>query len=250
MIHTTGWVTVLAIVFLGVVSPAMAAHAADPRVEISHDGVTFSHGSDLGLFTDMGYLSPSDAESETVWVRNATSETGRLRIDVHDAWSSDPALAAAMVLTTRTPNAQPSTVIIGDVINAPGGCQVINGPLLLGPGETVELTARLALESSLGDQPGQSGQAGALSEARFAIRAVLVDSSVPSEAMDDCSDTSPSEWDPAPTPDAPLQTINPDGSLPMTGTDVALGGAVAAGLAIAAGATLMLARRRSRTRLD
>lgn len=220
-----------------VATPAYAADSTSP-ILISNDGVTYAASSDLGLFADASLVVPGDTSAESIWIKNNTDETGRVRVDLYDAQATDRDLAGAMTIATQ-PGGSPATVLTA--VDS-GSCVVLSNDLLLGPGEAVQLQATMSVDAALGSDQGDAGDEGQNSSVSFRLRAILSDADVAASVFPGDACTVISEPMPT-TPGAPSDP--PDAvELPATGSAIEPGIGVAAGAALAAGLVLMFGRRK------
>ncbi|EPR76413.1 hypothetical protein ADILRU_1178 [Leifsonia rubra CMS 76R] len=155
------------VIALGVllsVTPASAATGVG-EIEVSDDGVTFARSYPGVLFDQIARLSPGDAQSKTVYVRNSGTAPGYLRVTLRDVRYSDEKFGNALTVTTNTPRDTGNATPISSAVP----CQVTHEGTLIAPGEIVPVVATLAL----GNLDGTDGQAAT---ATLALRFALSDS--------------------------------------------------------------------------
>ncbi len=219
-------------VAIAVVGPASAASAADGDLLVSTDGVTYTAGNTLPLFAPSVRFVPGDVDSAEVWVKNAASTAGLLRVELIDPATDDPPFAAHLALSA-TPAGALQQPVGFDTAIANGSCTVLSGTRVLAAGESLRLDIRSAIDTALTGDQGQQGSA------RFVLRATLVDAVAgtpaapgsPCLAVPDVDPTSPTK----------------PGSLPHTGGTVPWTLAVLAVLAVGSGGfAFVIGRRRRR----
>lgn len=164
---------VLAVALSGGVAPS--ATAAGNELLVSTDGVNFSPGSTLSLFTRMGRVVPGDRSTERVWVKNASQVDAVLRIDLVDPRSDDAALAAAFSLSVVPQGGQASPPVTIEAGASNGACTALGGGMTLGPGESLRLDVTASVDAALAEQHGMLGTVG------FSLRAVLIESTAAEE---------------------------------------------------------------------
>lgn len=152
-----------AIVLLGAAGPAAAAGG----VEVSRNGVDFAATLPGGVFDRLTIAVPGDVQSTGFWIRNTGPVTARLRIVIAAVSVSDPVLANALTVTAST-SAHPGASAL---LASATPCRVLTEGDVLAPGDSVHVTATLAL----GDLNGRLGQKGT---AGFDLRIELTDSVV------------------------------------------------------------------------
>lgn len=222
----------------GVALPASGA-VSDPLV-ISHDGVTFTPGSDISLFTEAGRIVPGDEATERVWLRNDAPDPGLLRIDLVNVRADDADLAEATGLTFIDASGEILGRLTIEQALQSGTCVLVRNDLLLEPGETLQLDVGVTVDAGLGSAPGDDGRDGTLGSVGFQLRSTLSDAAA-----------GPSDGSACPPPDSPFPPTDPDGppddgALPATGAEInAAALTVSAGLLLA-GAFLALRTRRRR----
>lgn len=219
-------------------TPAVAA-TPDSILSVSHDGVTFTPDSSFSLFTQIERVVPGDSMTESIWVRNDTAQSGRLRLDMVDARGDDLALATATSVVFTTPG-RDAHGTVQDGIDA-GSCLVLSDDILLGAGESVKLTSTLTVDPELGQRAGQAGDEGAEGSVGFGFRAILSDASVSADVFPGRACTVQAEA----IPSAPAAT----GDLAVTGTAVPVTAMIIAVGAIGTGLVSFL-RRSTKGRRD
>ncbi len=194
--------------FLIVASPALTppvpvaagvntAGAAD-HLLVSHNGHTYTPGSDANLFADAGRVVPGDVTTERLWMRNAAPEPGTLRLYLVNVATDDLDLAQNTEITlTDGAGTELGKSTLGQALSA-GGCTRLTDDVLVAPDETVPLDIALAQDPSLGSERGDDGREGTLGSVQFQVRATLSDAQAGSGEDDDC----PRPLEP-PTPDRP-----------------------------------------------
>lgn len=144
---------------------APVAAAPGDGIQVSPDGVTYAASLPGGLFDQITISVPGDSQSAEFWISNIGPVPAYLRVAVANVAVSDPVLAGALSVNAST-TAHPGTPA---ALAAAQPCQVLTEGDLLLPGDTVHVSATLAL----GDLDGLSGQGGT---ATFALRVGLTDS--------------------------------------------------------------------------
>ncbi|MBH0116460.1 hypothetical protein I6E52_06330 [Salinibacterium sp. NG253] len=144
------------LVALGVVLGATPASAATGVgvVEVSDDGVSFARTYPGVIFDSIALLSPGDSQSDIVYVRNTGTAAGFLRVTMQDVSYSDATFANALSVTTSTPSNAGSA----HAISGASPCLVTHEGLTIAAGQTVPVTATLALGNLTGSQ-GQGATA-------------------------------------------------------------------------------------------
>ena len=149
--------------------------AAAGDIQVSPDGVTFSNQYPGSLFDSIGHLVPGDTDAEMFYLRNSGNAAGFLRLTVRDVVSTNTDFAQALTVTASTPGYPGEPVVVGSV----NPCWVLLERHRVEPGETVGVTAQLAL----GDLHGQAGQGAT---AGMVIRVSLSDTSAGTLPPTDC----------------------------------------------------------------
>ncbi|MBH0109767.1 hypothetical protein I6E81_06270 [Salinibacterium sp. NG22] len=144
------------LVALGVALGATPASAATGVgvVEVSDDGVSFARTYPGVIFDSIALLSPGDSQSDIVYVRNTGTAAGFLRVTMQDVSYSDATFANALSVTTSTPSNAGSA----HAISGASPCLVTNEGVTIAAGQTVPVTATLALGNLTGSQ-GQGATA-------------------------------------------------------------------------------------------
>lgn len=226
---------VLALVAVSALGSAVAAHAADDDLLVSHDGTRFVAESTTPLFDDIGRVVPGDAHTRSLWVRNTAEQSGRLRIDLVDVTTDDRALADAVSVSVSVDDVESAPVSITRA--AQDGCYILIDMPVIAPDATVRVDARLAVDQNLGSAVGDDGREGTNGRFGFGLRASLADPSAPEAPPGTC----------VPVPhETASATANADGALPATGNAVPLVAILAAGGAVIAGLALRTARSKER----
>lgn len=207
-----------------------AAEFAEPLL-ISHDGQTFTPGSDVDLFAHAGRVVPGDGATESFWVRNDAGEIGDLRLDLVnvEANNLDLARATELLLTDGSDRRLGRTTVAEAI--AAGQCTTVASDLTLGPGETVAVIAALSIDPELGSAPGDSGREGALASVDFQLRATLSDARAGAGDPDGC---------PSPGGQGPSE------DLPATGSQFTVPALVLSAVLLAGGLLALLLSRRGR----
>lgn len=133
-----GGATITAITIGGLLAVAPPAFAADGDLQVSTDGITYSNGSELPAFPPERRFVPGDAETSSVWVRNAGATPALLRIDLVDPSSDDPDFAAHVDIAA-TPAGSAVDAISFAAGVAGGSCTVLSGDRVMAPGEAVRV---------------------------------------------------------------------------------------------------------------
>lgn len=215
---------------------SVPAAADEGSILISHDGVNFVASSDLALFSDAGRVVPGDEVTDTVWIKNNTAVTAKVRIDLTEVSANDSDLAEATWIVIDSARVGVSVQSSIDQ----GACTVLSNDLVLAPGQAAPIDARMAVDAELGSRPGDVGDEGQNGSVSFQIRALLADAAVdmpgvPGEACVGFSQ---------PTPVPTVSPTQPPAELPATGSAVpapATLGLMAAGMI---GGALLLWRGR------
>lgn len=141
------------VILAGVMAVAVpaVAHADDGAILVSHDGVAWSTNFPGELFPSAALLIPGAHTTTTLWLKNATTEEGYLRVTLDGAVSSAADYGDALTVAA----AVPSTVGVAVPMTAVGDCIVLLNGVLVPAGAEVPLTVTLAL----GNLDGQHGQA-------------------------------------------------------------------------------------------
>jgi hypothetical protein len=210
-----------ALVALGGAAPALAATG----IQVSADGVTYAASLPDGLFQQIEISVPGDSQDAEFWIRNDGPVAAHLRVLVASVSVSDPVLADALTVSASTA-AHPGPTV---TLSSAQPCHVLTEGDLLQPGDTVHVTARLAL----GDLDGLDGQGGTAS---FALRVHLTDSSVP---------LPPTECG---TNATDIPAAGGDGDIPLayTGAEVPLPFIIGAASLLGVGLFLLVAAKRRR----
>jgi len=207
-------------------TPASAATGVG-IVEVSADGVNFAESYPGVIFDDIALLVPGDSQNETVYVRNAGTATGYLRITLQDVAYSDQHFGDALTVTTSTATSVGSAA----AISSANPCQVTHEGTLIGPGEIVPVLTTLAL----GNLDGTDGQGATAS---LALRFTLTDTTPGTLPATDCSTagttvpvTPPGDGAPGATGSAPtdgssafIAVPNPGSSPAPATSEIASGG--------------------------
>jgi hypothetical protein len=216
----------LVMTFAIIAPPAdVAAAAAAGGIAVSPDGVTYAAALPGGLFDQITISVPGDSQTTEFWIRNSGPVPAYLRVAVAAVTVSDPVLADALTVAAST-TAHPGTPV---ALSTAQPCQVLTEGDLLSPGDTVHVTARLAL----GDLDGLSGQGGT---ATFALRVGLTDSAIPlppTSCGEDGTD---------------IPVTDGDGDIPLayTGAEIPLPLIIGAASILGVGLFLLVAARRRR----
>ncbi|WP_448389378.1 LPXTG cell wall anchor domain-containing protein [Microbacterium aurum] len=212
---------------LVLVAVPIPAAAADDGLLVSHDGVTYVADSTLPIYPEAWRWVPGDEQTSAVWVRNAGTTDGLLRIDLIAPDADDVRFAQSVAIAAGAPGGGGEDVLFADAMGN-GDCTVLSTGLVLAPGESRRIDVTTAVSSAL------SGDEAAQARLSFALRASLTDAAAGSAAAV-----------------GSVCTVIPDeipsstGSLPHTGgavpwTIIALG---AAGVTVG-GSVFLLGRRR------
>ncbi|RLQ83908.1 hypothetical protein D9V28_06550 [Mycetocola zhadangensis] len=181
-------------------TPATAATAAvDEPLLISRDGVTFAPASDVPLFPLAGRIVPGDEVTDRVWLRNDSTEAGRLGLNLANATATNRDLAQASDLTFTDVDGRELAQITVEEAVAAAPCAPLNNDIVLAPGETFPLDIALNFDATTGSAPGDSGREGALGTLSFQLRATLTDAQV--DPGDDGSVLCPPTGGTGPNPD-------------------------------------------------
>ncbi len=209
---------------LGSLGGALSASAAD-GIEVSPDGVTYADLLPGGLFDQITISVPGDSQTTGLWVRNAGPVSAYLRVMIANVTVSDPVLAGALTVDASTV-AHPGTAA---ALSMAQPCYVLTEGDLLAPGDTVHVTATLAL----GDLSGLSGQGGTAS---FALRIGLSDSVIPLPPTE-CGTTG-----------TDIVVTGGSGNIPLahTGAEAPIPLIIGAASVLGAGLFLLVAARRRR----
>lgn len=209
---------------LGSLGGASSASAAS-GIEVSPDNVTYAATLPGGLFNQITISVPGDSQTTDFWVRNAGPVPAYFRVAIANVTVSDPVLAGALSVNASTV-AHPGTAA---TLAAAQPCRVLTEGDLLSPGDTVQVTARLAL----GDLQGLVGQGGTAS---FDLRVGLSDSVIPLPPTS-CSTTG-----------TDIQVTGGGGNIPLasTGTETPVPVIIGAASILGVGIFLLVAARRRR----
>lgn len=112
---------------------AVPANAAPDIVQVSPDGVTYSANYSGSVFTTIAKMVPGESQNGSLYVRNASSTPGFLRIVLKDVTFSDQDFADALTMSATTPDqrgtdtpvtlAEPCWVLLDGAV-VPGGASV------------------------------------------------------------------------------------------------------------------------------
>jgi len=174
--------TAVALLGFAGVSSASAATGVGV-VELSDDGITYSSSYPGSIFDDITALSPGDSQSDTIYVRNAGTAAGYLRITIRDVSYSDQAFANALTVSTGATGGTGGAV----AISAANPCAVTSEGIVLSPGQSIPVVATLAL----GNLNGTAGQGATAS---VSLRITLSDTSpgaTPATSCDSVGTTVP-----------------------------------------------------------
>jgi hypothetical protein len=207
---------------LGLLGSVLPATAAGNELLVSRDGVHFSSGSTLPLFTGMGRVVPGDRRSEQIWVKNDSMVDAVLRVDLIDPHTDDAALAAAFSLSVAYTGGQSSPPVTIEVGVRNGSCTVLRDGVVLRPGQDLRLRLTAGVDAALDRRHGQRGTVG------FRLRGVLVDAAAAEPVVPGSRCGLPSE-PPAPPTDPGLD------QLPTTGSGAWLPIGLVGGASIVAG---------------
>jgi hypothetical protein len=185
-------------------SPAPAA-AASGIIEVSDNGVNFSSTYSGALFDDLTRLVPGDSQQSVFYVRNASSETGMLRITLGDVTVTDTDYADALTVSASTNG---YTGIAATVLSA-NPCWVLLEGQVVGPGQIVAVTATMML----GELHGKAGQGAS---AGLTIGVALSDAAVGALPPTECGRTDV----PIPVIPQPAPTNRPGADGSTTGGEV------------------------------
>lgn len=208
-----------------------AARAADGDLLVSTDGVAYTTGTTLPLFAPSVRFVPGDVDSAQVWVKNAATTAGLLRVELINPATDDPLFASHLALSA-TPAGGVLQPVGFDTAIANGTCTVLSGTRVLAAGESLRLDIRSAVDTAL---TGAQGQQGAVT---FALRATLVDAAAGAAAQPGTACLAVPDAGPTPPP-------NP-GSLPHTGGTVPWTLVVLGALALGSGGFAFVVGRRRR----
>lgn len=224
------------------VPAAASASPIDPLVLVSYDGDTFTASATVDLFSAAGAVVPGDAIIQDVWIKNATTAAGRLRIDIINVRANDTDFAEAVTVNLGTESSQ---VRVSDAVDA-GSCLVMMNDVVLEPGAVIQLPAEMAVDAILGERQGDQGSEGQGASVSFQLRALLSDAAVPSDVVagDACTVVPDPEAPPATTQPSPPSTAAPN--LPATGAADVSVIAVSAVAAMIAGAFAIARHRRTK----
>ncbi|MBB5632461.1 hypothetical protein BKA04_000684 [Cryobacterium mesophilum] len=162
---------VTALVLGGVVAPASAVTG----IEVSRDGMTFTGALPGTLFDQITVSVPGDTQSTVLYVRNAGSTAGFLRVALTSVTVSDPALAEALTVSAATADFPGAPVALAEA----EPCHVLTEGDLVAPGGVVRISSALRF----GDLQGTIGQNGS---ATFSFRVSLSDAVVGSLLPTEC----------------------------------------------------------------
>ncbi|CAN5383273.1 hypothetical protein BH11ACT3_BH11ACT3_16110 [soil metagenome] len=140
-----------ALVLAPLSATAAPSTSTDPLVQLSTDGVNFS-ASVAPLFDTSLRMIPESAQSRSLWVMNASTEEGYLRVVVGGVTGNNRELLNALSLQADTEAMTGSSVSL----TSANPCHVLTEGALLGPGGTM----RVDLSLLLGDMNGSHGQGG------------------------------------------------------------------------------------------
>ncbi len=133
-------VAIAAFAVIAAVSAPTAASAESGDLTLSLDGIHFSDSLPSGIFDGSGLLVPGDQLVQTLWVKNASSIAGDLRISRSSAISGPSALSRAITVRDVT------TTVAGQgaAVGAPA-CSLVAVPGLLEPGQSVAIPLTLTM---------------------------------------------------------------------------------------------------------
>lgn len=155
-----------------VTAPAALAAKDTNGLELSRDGESWADTLGEPVFADLGMLVPGDTESTKFFVRNGSENDGYLRVSLTDVVSENPHYKEALSVTAAISGREGVPVPLS---SADAACMVLIEGKLVSPGESVEISAKLALGVLLGNE-GQN------SDASFNIRVAL--SEIPPGTLD------------------------------------------------------------------
>ena len=133
-------------VVAGAASPAFAAG----EILVSSDGNAWGTSMPQDLFVSTALLVPTASQTQTMYVRNDGTSAGYLRVALRDVVVTDASYGTALTVAASVPGYPGAPVPVSSA--AP--CRVLTQGLLVAPGDTVPITASLAL----GDLTGTAGQ--------------------------------------------------------------------------------------------
>ncbi len=217
--------------------PTAATPDGPEVIELSSDGVGYS--ASLSDLFGPRRLVPSDRVGESFWVRNAGAEQAYLAVAVTNVEVSDPALAGALTLAAGPSGDLGPAAPLADL--ADGTCLTLTSGTALGPGESTEVAAELAV----GDLDGTQGQGARVG---FSLRVTLSDQRTTDVDGDRCAPRAglPQPGDPAPgepgetapgLPGGPTAD-QPGGPAPTGAGVLARTGAAVGAVVVAVGALL------------
>ncbi|WP_336653013.1 MULTISPECIES: hypothetical protein [unclassified Leucobacter] len=213
-------------------APTSAVAAGGDVLEVSPDGVVFTH-TFSGLLAGT-VLVPQGHSQESFFVRNAGAEDGYLHVGLTGIDVSDPLLEQSLSAELQAPG----NGIGSALFSAADPCVELLSAIPLAAHSTVPLTAGLVL----GDLDGIDGQGESVS---FQLRFVIT-----SEAIGSTASGCAASAVPAPSPGLPQISDPRPPQLGVTGAAAPiLALALAVGL-LTAGTTLISARRRRRQEQD
>ena len=209
-----------------------AASAADGDLLVSTDGVTYTAGNTLPLFAPSLRFVPGDVDSAEVWVKNAATTAGLLRVELIDPATDDSVFAAHLALSATPAGAVPQPVGF-DAAIANGSCTVLSGTRVLAAGESLRIDIRSVVDAALTAAQGQQ------SSVTFELRATLTDAAAGTAAQPGSACLVIPDVDPT-SPPKPGSLPHTGGTLPWT---LAVLGALALG---GGGFAFVIGRRRRR----
>jgi len=187
-----------------------AAHAADPPIAISPDGVTYSGQYTGGLF-DGAVIVPNTAPERSVWVRNTGPSGAHLAVAVRDVSSATPEFLDALSIQVDASGVSGPQVGLWAV----SPCVTILSGVHLDQGEA----SRVDVALLMAHVDGSTAQAA---DARFSVVLTLTSDEVPAPGA--CTVHAPSAGDLA-------DPASPGTVAPVAPPAAVAGGAVAAPVA-------------------
>ncbi|NUL49317.1 hypothetical protein F7P69_29580 [Cellulosimicrobium funkei] len=243
-----------------------AAGETTERLMHSHDGRNFSPGNDVDLFAAAGRVVPGDSVTKQIWLRNDAGEVGDLGLHLVGVNANNLDLAQATALTLTGPHGRTlSRTTLAEALET-GPCTAVSSDLMLHPGETLAVEAKLSINPELGSRPGDSGGEGTLANVEFQLRATLSDARAGGAEPKDCpppggqgsDEETPDGGDGPEGPEggtAPSEGQHPGGGtgasveMPTTGSASTIPALILSAVLLGAGLlTLLLARQRRQNR--
>lgn len=236
----------VSLVAASVTSDVAAEVAPDEPLTVSHDGVLFTPGSEVEVFTDIGMVVPGDVAAEPLWLRNETAEEGTLALHLVGVEATDPDLTEAVQVSVRDVDGRELGAATIAEASSSGGCASVSGQLALAPGEAVRLDVLMTVAPLLGSRPGEGGRDGASGRAGFQLRATLAETEAAGDGDGDGCGSPPGTPGVPPGAERPSEVTPAPGDLATTGGIVRTG-AIAAGIVLfTAGTIFVLAARNFR----